>query len=125
MAKKKKAAKEKKERTEPVRRPCRYRVPPTEVYYDTIQKMDFKITYTLRAERVERWIRDVKRDYLDGAEIKIVGLDCEFITSREGRENQRAATLQLCVAHETLVYHILFADALPRALIELDRKSVV
>ena len=80
--------------------------------------MSFKVTFTLHVARVERWIRDVKRDYLDGAKIKIVGLDCEFTTSREGRENQRAATLQLCVAHETLVYQILFADALPRALIE-------
>jgi hypothetical protein len=33
--------------------------------------MNFKVTYTLRPKRVERWIRAVKRDFLDAAEIKI------------------------------------------------------
>ncbi|KAK1608094.1 hypothetical protein QYE76_031767 [Lolium multiflorum] len=44
--------------------------PRSEVYYDVIEKMNFKVTYTLRAKRVERWIRALKRDFLDAAEIK-------------------------------------------------------
>jgi hypothetical protein len=36
-----------------------------------MEKMNFKITYTLHAKRVERWIRAVKRDFLDAAEIKV------------------------------------------------------
>ena len=46
-------------------------IPRSEVYYDVMEKMNFKITYTLRAKRVERWIRAVKRDFLDAAEIKV------------------------------------------------------
>ncbi|XP_051202394.1 uncharacterized protein [Lolium perenne] len=72
--------------------------PRSEVYYDVIKKMNFKVTYTLRAKKMERWIRAVKRDFLDAAEIKDVGLDCEFTDPREGRANQRAAVLQLFVA---------------------------
>ena len=78
--------------------------------------MNFKVTYTLRAERVESWIRAVKRDFLDAAQIKIVGLDCEFTSPREGIEDQRAAVLQLSVADETLVFHIVYADKVPQAL---------
>jgi hypothetical protein len=55
--------------------------------------MSFKITVILRASRVEKWIRAVKRNFLDAAPIKCVGLDCEFTNPREG--NQRAAVLQL------------------------------
>jgi hypothetical protein len=45
--------------------------PRYEIYYDVMEKMNFKITYTLRAKRVERWIRAVRRDFLDAAEIKV------------------------------------------------------
>ncbi|KAK1633175.1 hypothetical protein QYE76_007490 [Lolium multiflorum] len=79
--------------------------------------MDFKVTYTLRAKRVERWIRAVKRDFLDVAEIKVVGLDCEFTDPRR-RGNQRAAVLQLSVAQETLVFQIVHADEVPQLLID-------
>ncbi|XP_051212241.1 3'-5' exonuclease-like [Lolium perenne] len=90
----------------------------SEVYYDVLEKMNFKVTYTLHAKSVERWIRTVKRDFLDAAEIKVVGLDCEFTDPREGRANQRAAVLQLSVAQETLVFHIVHADEVPQLLID-------
>ncbi|XP_051202040.1 uncharacterized protein [Lolium perenne] len=92
--------------------------PRFEVYYDVIEKMNFKVTYTLRAKRVERWIRVVKRDFLDAAKIKVVGLDCEFTDPRKGRANQRAAVLQLFVAQQTLVFHIVHADEVPQLLID-------
>jgi hypothetical protein len=41
--------------------------------------MTFKITVALRASRVEKWIHNVNRDFLDVATTKCVGLDCEFI----------------------------------------------
>ncbi|XP_051221035.1 uncharacterized protein [Lolium perenne] len=90
--------------------------PRSEVYFDVMEKMNFKITYTLRAKRVERCIRVVKRDFLDAAEIKVVGLDCEFADPRKG--NQRAAVLQLSVAQHTLVFHIVHADEVPQLLID-------
>ena len=89
-------------------------LPRSELYYLVAEKMNFKITVTLRAKRVERWIRAVKRDFLDAAPIKCVGLDCEFTDPREG--NQRAAVLQLSVAYETLVFQICFADKVPQLL---------
>ena len=90
--------------------------PLSRVYYLTAEKMHFKITVTLRASRVERWIRTVKRKFLDAAPIKCVGLDCEFTNPREGRANQRAAVLQLSVATETLVFQIMWADKVPQML---------
>ncbi|KAK1650594.1 hypothetical protein QYE76_068399 [Lolium multiflorum] len=90
--------------------------PRSEIYYDDMEKMNFKITYTLRAKRVERWIRAVRRDFLDAAEIKVVSLDCEFTDPRKG--NQRAVVLQLSVAQHTLVFHIMHADEVPQMLID-------
>ena len=77
--------------------------------------MNFKVVVTLRASTVERWIRDVKRRYLDAAPKKIVGLDCEF-TDAAPKERQRAAILQLSVETDTLVFHICYADRVPQAL---------
>ncbi|XP_051211945.1 uncharacterized protein [Lolium perenne] len=90
--------------------------PRSEVYYDIMEKMNFKVAYTLRAKRVERWIRTVKRDFLDATEIKVVGLDCNFADPRKG--NQRAAVLQLSVVQYTLVFHIVHADEVPELLID-------
>ncbi|XP_051221419.1 uncharacterized protein [Lolium perenne] len=78
--------------------------PRSEIYYYVMEKMNFKITYTLCAKRVERWIRAV------------VGLDYEFTNPRKG--NQRASVLQLSVAQHTLVFHIVHADEVPQMLID-------
>ena len=101
------------------------RVPRSRVYYFTAEGMHFKVTVTLRASRVEKWIRDVK-SRLDAAPTKCVGLDCEFTDHRDvGRNNQRAAVLQLSVASETLVFHILYADEVPQMLKDfLGDKSI-
>jgi hypothetical protein len=52
--------------------------PPSSLYYFDEQRMSFKVTYTLRASRAERWIREVKEKFLDAAPIECVGLDYEF-----------------------------------------------
>jgi hypothetical protein len=57
------------------------------VYYLTAEGMHFKVTETLRASRVEKWIRAIKKEFLDATPIKCVGLDCEFTDPREGRQN--------------------------------------
>ena len=101
------------------------RVPPTRVYHLTAEGMHFKVTVTLRASRVERWIRAVKKQFLDAAPIKCVGLDCEFTDPREGRENQRAAVLQLSVASENLVFQICWADEVPQLLKEFLRDNTI
>ena len=104
----------------------------TSVFIYTHYGMDFKVTVTTSASSVEKWIHDVKRR-LDTVPKKCVGLDCEFTDHRDvGRDNQRAAILQLSVASETLVFHILYADEVPQMLKDFlgdmdirDRKSVV
>jgi hypothetical protein len=45
-----------------------------------------------------------------------MGLDCEFTNPHKG--NQRAAVLQLSVAQNTLVFHIVHADELPQLVID-------
>jgi ribonuclease D len=85
--------------------------------------MSFKITVTLRASRVEKWIRAVKRDFLDAAPMKCVGLDCEFTNPREG--NQRAAVLQLSVATENLVFQICWADEVPQLLKDFLQDNII
>ena len=47
--------------------------------------------------------------------MKIVGLDCEFTDYAHGKK-QVAAVLQLSVATDTLVFHIVHADKVPQAL---------
>ena len=83
-------------------------------YKNLAVNMHFKVVVTLRASTVERWIRDVKRRYLDAAPMKIVGLDCEFTDKKP--DGQRAAVLQLSVATDTLVLHICHADRVPQTL---------
>ena len=81
------------------------------MYYFVEEDMRFKVWVTLRASRVERWIRDVKKFFLDAAPIKCVEIDCEFTDPLPGRQRdlppekrQRAAVLQLSVATETLIF---------------------
>jgi hypothetical protein len=75
-------------------------LPRSRLYYVVIEEMNFTIMETLRASRVEKWIRTVKRRFLDATLIKCVGLDCEFTTHEVP---QRAAILQLSVASEILI----------------------
>ncbi|XP_051229708.1 uncharacterized protein [Lolium perenne] len=86
----------------------------TRVYYLKPEGMEaaFKVTVTLRARMVEKWIRRVKRDFLDAATTNCVGLDCEFTDPRKKKagEEQRAAVLQLSLASETLVFQMIHAD---------------
>ena len=84
-------------------------------YKDSSVDMEFKVVVTLHASTVESWIRDVKSRHLDAAPMKIVGLDCEFTDYARGKK-QVAAVLQLSVATDTLVFHIVHAREVPQAL---------
>jgi ribonuclease D len=91
-------------------------LPQSRVHNITAEGMEFTITETLRASMVEMLIRAVKQQFLDVAQIKCVGLDCEFTSPREGRRHQCAAVLQLSVASEVLVFQICWADHVPQLL---------
>jgi hypothetical protein len=85
-------------------------LPQSRLYYITIEEMNFTITETLCASRVEKWIRAVKQRFLDATPIKCVCLDCEFTTHEV---IQRAAVLQLSVASEVLIFQICWANRVP------------
>jgi hypothetical protein len=84
--------------------------------------MNFTIMETLHALRVEKWIRAVKRRFLDAAPIKCMGLDCEFTTHEVP---QRAAVLQLSVASEILIFQICWANRVPQLLKEFLKDTTI
>jgi hypothetical protein len=86
--------------------------------------MNFTITETLRASRVEKWICAVKQWFLDAAPIKCLGLDCEFTTPHD-KVNQRAAVLQLSVASEVLIFQICWANRVPQLLKEFLKDTTI
>jgi hypothetical protein len=86
--------------------------------------MNFTITETLCASRVEKWIRAVQQRFLDAAPIKCVGLDCEFTTSHD-KVNQRAVVLQLSVASEVLIFQICWANHVPQLLKEFLKDTTI
>jgi hypothetical protein len=88
-------------------------LPRSRLYYVIIEEMNFTITKTLRASRVEKWICAIKRRFLDIAPIKCMGLDCEFTTHKVP---QRAVILQLSVASEILIFQICHANRVPQLL---------
>jgi hypothetical protein len=95
------------------------------VYHLTAEGMHFMVMETLRASRVEKWIRAVKQQFLDAAPIKCVGLDNKFTNPREGRRNQRAAVLQLSVASKVLVFQICRANGVPQLLKEFLKDTTI
>jgi hypothetical protein len=100
-------------------------LPQSRLYYITVEEMNFTVTETLHALRVEKWIRTVKQRFLDAAPIKCVGLDCEFTSPREDRHNQRAAVLQLSVASEVLVFQICWANCVPQLLKDFLKDTTI
>jgi hypothetical protein len=96
--------------------------PRSRVYYVVIKEMNFTITETLRALRVEKWIHAVKRRFLDDAPTKCVGLDCEFTTHTRP---QRVAVLQLSVASEILIFQICKANAMPQLLKDFLKDTTI
>jgi hypothetical protein len=97
-------------------------LPRSRLYYVVIEEMSFTITETLRASRVEKWIRAVKRRFLDAAPIKCVCLDCEFTTHEV---TQRAAVLQLSVASEILIFQICKANGMPQLLKDFLKDTTI
>jgi ribonuclease D len=95
------------------------------VYHLTAEGWHFKVTITLHASRVEKWIRAIKKQFLDAAPIKCLGLDYEFTDPHEGRQNQRAAVLQLSVAPEILVFHICWANEVSQLLKEFLQDNTI
>jgi hypothetical protein len=79
---------------------------------------------TLRASRVEKWIRAIKQWFLDAAPIKCMCLDCEFTTPHD-KVNQHAAVLQLSVASEVLIFQICWANRVPQLLKEFLKDTTI
>jgi hypothetical protein len=96
-------------------------VPRSRLYYFVEQGMHFRVTVTLRASHMERWIRRMQREFLYRAPENSmgVGLDWEYTKAVKNvkqknlplKKKQCAVVLQLSVAFETLVFQIYHADA--------------
>ena len=98
------------------------------------QLAGFKVTVTVANEPgvVEEWVKSVLNS-LQTVEMKIVGLDTEFTDQVHGVKQKdlplemqrRAAVLQLCVADDCLVYHIMHSPRIPDELkIFLAREDI-
>jgi hypothetical protein len=53
-------------------------VPPCRIYYYEEEGMSFKVTFTLRARKVEEYIRVIQEKFLDDAPIMCVVLDIKY-----------------------------------------------
>jgi hypothetical protein len=60
-------------------------LPRSRLYYITVQEMNFTVTETFCASRVEKWICAVKHRFLGAALTKCVSLDYEFTSPHEDR----------------------------------------
>ncbi|KAG2590592.1 Werner Syndrome-like exonuclease [Panicum virgatum] len=72
-------------------------------------------TVTSSGEAVEAWLAETRAAAAPGS--PIVGLDVEWRPSRRADQNP-VATLQLCVSRRCLIFQLLHADRVPRALVE-------
>jgi hypothetical protein len=96
--------------------------PRSQIYYVIIKEMNFTIMETLHASRVEKWICTIKRQFLDNAPTKCVGLDYEFTTHAVP---QHAAILQLSVASEILIFQICKANGVPQLLNDFLKDTTI
>jgi hypothetical protein len=97
--------------------------------------MHLRVTDTLRASRVKRWIHHVQREFLNRApeNSMCIGLNYEYTDAVKNvkRKNlsqekkQRAAVLQLFVASKTLVFQICHADAVSELLREFLNNDAI
>jgi ribonuclease D len=69
-------------------------------------------TVTSSGDDVEAWLAEVR-----AAPSNLVGLDVEWRPCRRADENP-VATLQLCVGRRCLIFQLLHADRVPRALVQ-------
>jgi hypothetical protein len=53
-------------------------VPSCRIYHYEEKGMSFKVTFTLRAWKMEKWIKVIWEKFLDNAPIMCVGLDVEY-----------------------------------------------
>jgi hypothetical protein len=68
-------------------------VPPCRNYHYEEEGMSFKMTFTLRARKVEEWIRVIQEKFLDDTPIMCVGLDVKC-TDATPYAKQRNISLQ-------------------------------
>ncbi|CAL4955318.1 unnamed protein product [Urochloa decumbens] len=85
----------------------------TDVIEVTFKGTVIATTVTSSGEEVEAWLAEVRAGAAPGG--LIVGLDVEWRPSRRSDQNP-VATLQLCVGRRCLIFQLLHADRVPRAL---------
>ncbi|KAK4406912.1 Exonuclease 3'-5' domain-containing protein 2 [Sesamum angolense] len=71
-------------------------------------------TVTDKAAVVTNWVQEVLSMY--GGQSMIVGLDCEWKPNSYAFENNKTATLQLCVDTKCLILQLFYLDFIPQSL---------
>ncbi|KAL0420149.1 UNVERIFIED_CONTAM: Exonuclease 3'-5' domain-containing protein 2 [Sesamum radiatum] len=71
-------------------------------------------TVTNEAAVVTNWVQEVLSMY--GGQSMIVGLDCEWKPNSYAFENNKTATLQLCVDTKCLILQLFYLDFIPQSL---------
>ncbi|VFR01681.1 unnamed protein product [Cuscuta campestris] len=72
-------------------------------------------TVTKRAAVVTDWVADIRSKHA-GRSTVVVGLDREWRPNTKPNDDNKSATLQLCVDDRCLIFQLLHADAIPEAL---------
>ncbi|GAB2227900.1 hypothetical protein Droror1_Dr00009728 [Drosera rotundifolia] len=77
-----------------------------------------RTTVTSSASIVTTWITSILHIHRRRLHRLVVGLDIEWRPNHSPYHRNPVATLQLCVGRICLVYRILYANSIPRSLIE-------
>ncbi|KAH7842933.1 hypothetical protein Vadar_010836 [Vaccinium darrowii] len=67
---------------------------------------------------VDTWISDIQHLHHRRLHNLIVGLDVEWRPNNNNSTNNPAATLQLCVGRNCLVFQLIFAPEMPKSLVD-------
>ncbi|KAJ4706733.1 Werner Syndrome-like exonuclease [Melia azedarach] len=67
---------------------------------------------------VDDWISETESIHRDKLHPLIVGFDIEWRPNRGPRQNNRVATVQLCVERRCLIFQIIHAKTIPQSLVD-------